>query len=117
MSLEPITMPVLSDTMETGHLVSWKKQISDTVKKGDTLAEVESDKAIMDIEAFHGGYLADPLAQADSNIPVGTTIGYIADNAHEALQHRTDTGIHAHEYREAAANRVNRNSALPARAN
>jgi pyruvate dehydrogenase E2 component (dihydrolipoamide acetyltransferase) len=85
MSLEPITMPVLSDTMETGHLVSWQKQIGDTVKKGDTLAEVESDKAIMDIEAFHSGYLAGPLAHADSDIPVGAIIGYTADSAQEAL--------------------------------
>ncbi len=84
MKREAVIMPVLSDTMETGHLSSWKKQVGDKVKKGDVLAEVESDKAIMDVEAFTDGYLAAPLAQAGTDIPVGAEIGYIVDSPEAA---------------------------------
>ena len=76
---EPILMPTLSDTMETGHFVDWLKQPGDEIKKGDAIAEVETDKAIMEVEAFHDGYLAGPLAQADTDISTGEVIGYIVD--------------------------------------
>ncbi len=77
---EPILMPTLSDTMETGHLIDWLKQPGDAVKKGEAIAEVETDKAVMDVEAFHDGYLAGPLAAADTDVPVGAVIGYIVDS-------------------------------------
>ena len=77
---EPILMPTLSDTMETGHLIDWLKQPGDAVKKGEAIAEVETDKAVMDVEAFYDGYLAGPLAAADTDIPVGAGIGYIVDS-------------------------------------
>ena len=77
---EPILMPTLSDTMETGHLIGWLKQPGDAVKKGEAIAEVETDKAVMDVEAFYDGYLAGPLAAADTDIPVGAVIGYIVDS-------------------------------------
>ncbi len=77
---EPILMPSLSDTMETGHLIDWLKQPGDAVKKGEAIAEVETDKAVMDVEAFYDGYLAGPLAAADTDIPVGVVIGYIVDS-------------------------------------
>jgi len=77
---EPILMPSLSDTMETGHLIDWLKQPGDAVKKGEAIAEVETDKAVMDVEAFYDGYLAGPLAAADTDIPVGAVIGYIVDS-------------------------------------
>ncbi len=91
MKREPIKMPVLSDTMETGHLVSWKKQPGDAVKKGDIIAEIESDKAVMDLEAFDDGYLAGPLARPDSDIPVGAVIGYLVDDREAALATQSDT--------------------------
>ncbi len=77
---EPVLMPTLSDTMETGHLVEWLKQPGDAVKRGDAIAEVETDKAMMEVEAFHDGYLQGPLAAADTDIAVGTVIGYIGDS-------------------------------------
>ena len=73
---QSITMPVLSDTMETGRLVRWNKQPGDPVKKGEALAEVETDKAILDVEAFADGLLAGPLAPVDTDIPVRQVIGY-----------------------------------------
>jgi pyruvate dehydrogenase E2 component (dihydrolipoamide acetyltransferase) len=53
-----INMPKLSDTMEEGTVVEWKKQSGDTVKRGDVLAEVESDKATFDLEAESDGVLS-----------------------------------------------------------
>lgn len=81
---QPIVMPTLSDTMDTGRLSRWTKQPGDPVRKGDSLAEVETDKAIMDVEAFHDGFLAGPLAPADQDIKVGQPIGYIVDSVEEA---------------------------------
>jgi pyruvate dehydrogenase E2 component (dihydrolipoamide acetyltransferase) len=79
----PVTMPALSDTMNNGRLIRWLKQPGDVVKTGEAIAEVETDKAVMELEAFHDGYLAGPLAEANGELPVGQTIGYIADAAAE----------------------------------
>ncbi|MBK9255352.1 MAG: pyruvate dehydrogenase complex dihydrolipoamide acetyltransferase [Saprospiraceae bacterium] len=54
---EIIRMPRLSDTMEEGNIVSWLKKEGDDVKSGDILAEVETDKATMELESFHNGIL------------------------------------------------------------
>ncbi len=80
MSREALKLPVLSDTMETGQLSEWLKQPGDPVKKGEAVAEVESDKAIMEVEAFKDGFLAGPLAPTGVDIPIGETIAYIADS-------------------------------------
>ncbi|MBU2739779.1 2-oxo acid dehydrogenase subunit E2 [Acidithiobacillus concretivorus] len=76
-----ITMPVLSDTMQTGRLTRWNKSVGDAIKKGEAIAEVETDKAILDVEAFADGFLAGPLAATDTDIPVRQVIGYIVDQA------------------------------------
>ena len=76
-------MPALSDTMSNGRLVKWAKKPGDRIKKGDVIAEVETDKAVMDVEAFEDGYLRGPLAAEGSEAPVGEVIGYIADDAAE----------------------------------
>ncbi len=80
----PILMPVLSDTMATGRLTQWVKSIGAKVSKGDAVAEVETDKAVLEVEAFSDGYLAGPLAPVDQDIPVKQVIGYLADTAEEA---------------------------------
>lgn len=74
-----ITMPQLSDTMTEGVLVTWEKQPGDRVARGDIVATVETDKAIMDVEVFSEGYLAGPLAEAGATVPVGAALGYISD--------------------------------------
>jgi pyruvate dehydrogenase E2 component (dihydrolipoamide acetyltransferase) len=80
----PITMPALSDTMSNGRLVKWLKAAGDPVRHGEVIAEVETDKAIMDVEAFNDGFLSGPLAALDAQLPVGQTIGYTADTREEA---------------------------------
>ena len=69
--------------MGAGRLVKWTKKPGDRIKKGDVIAEVETDKAVMEVEAFQDGYLSGPLAAEGSEAPVGDTIGYIADNLDE----------------------------------
>src|ERR1035437_66872 len=81
---EPITMPALSDTMNSGRLVKWVKKPGDAIKKGETIAEVETDKAVMEVEAFHDGLLAGPVAPEGTEMPVGQVIGYIVDKRVDA---------------------------------
>src|SRR5512139_1600077 len=76
-----ITMPQLSDTMTEGVVVTWEKQAGDRVERGDIVATVETDKAIMDVEVFKAGYLAGPLADVGATIAVGAALGYISDTA------------------------------------
>jgi pyruvate dehydrogenase E2 component (dihydrolipoamide acetyltransferase) len=83
---QPITMPALSDTMNNGRLTKWLKKSGDKLKSGEAVAEVETDKAIMEVEAFHDGYLAGPLADVNHEFPVGQTIGFIADAVTEAAE-------------------------------
>ncbi len=72
-------MAQLSPTMEEGKLVEWKVKEGDQVEAGDILAEVETDKANMDIEALHGGVVRVLLAADGDVVAVGALIGVIAD--------------------------------------
>src|SRR6476659_397953 len=54
---EVILMPRLSDTMKEGVIAAWHKKVGDTVKKGDLLAEIETDKATMELESYQEGTL------------------------------------------------------------
>ena len=75
-----IKMPQLSDTMTEGVMVSWEKNIGDAVKRGDIVATVETDKAVMDVEVFRDGYLSGPIAPIDSVVAVTHPIAYIVEN-------------------------------------
>ena len=66
-----ITMPKLSDTMEEGTLISWKKGIGERVERGDIIAEVETDKANMELEAFASGVLLDVRVNRGSGYRLG----------------------------------------------
>jgi pyruvate dehydrogenase E2 component (dihydrolipoamide acetyltransferase) len=73
-----VFMEALSPTMEEGRLVKWLKNEGDAVKSGDTLAEVETDKAIMELVARGDGVLRKRLINEGEAKPVGTLIGVIA---------------------------------------
>lgn len=91
----PIAMPALSDTMSNGRLVKWLKAVGDPVKHGEVIAEIETDKAIMDVEAFRDGFLSGPLAPVDAELPVGQAIGYTADTRIEATDGASDAPARA----------------------
>jgi len=74
-----ITMPKLSDTMEEGTLVSWKKSVGEKVKRGDIIAEIETDKANMDLEAFVSGVLLETRVKPGEVVPVGTVIALVGE--------------------------------------
>jgi dihydrolipoamide dehydrogenase len=81
----PIKMPPLSATMTEGVLVSWEKSVGDPIKRGDVVATVETDKAIMDVEVFSKGFLSGPLAPEGDVLPVGATIGHVVKTADDVV--------------------------------
>ncbi|WP_419939381.1 dihydrolipoamide acetyltransferase family protein [Candidatus Palauibacter sp.] len=80
-------MAQLSPTMEEGKLIEWKVAEGDAVAQGDVVAEIETDKANMDVEALGGGVLRKIVVQAGATVPVGALIGVIAapDESIDAL--------------------------------
>src|SRR5205809_1897214 len=73
-----VTMPKLSDTMEEGKILRWLKQPGDRVAIGDVLAEVETDKANMELEAFDEGVLSEVRVKEGESAPVGAVIAVLA---------------------------------------
>jgi len=73
-----IVMPQLSDSMDEGKLIEWKVKVGDSVKSGDVIAEVESDKAIMEVQTFKDGVVKELLVKEDESVSVGTVIAKIA---------------------------------------
>jgi pyruvate dehydrogenase E2 component (dihydrolipoamide acetyltransferase) len=74
-----VVLAKLSPTMEEGTIVKWSKQEGDPIKVGDVLAEIETDKANMEMEAMGAGVLRTVLVPAGGKAPVGALIGVIAD--------------------------------------
>jgi pyruvate dehydrogenase E2 component (dihydrolipoamide acetyltransferase) len=74
-----LDMPQLSDTMKIGVLQKWRKNEGDSVAPGEILAEVETDKAVMDFEAFDQGVLLKRLIGDGTSVPVGTPIAIIGE--------------------------------------
>jgi pyruvate dehydrogenase E2 component (dihydrolipoamide acetyltransferase) len=72
-----VVMPALEMAQETGKLVSWKKKEGEQVKKGEILLEVETDKAVVEIEAGNDGVLAGVTAKVDDVVPVGQVIAWL----------------------------------------
>ncbi|NMC61787.1 MAG: 2-oxo acid dehydrogenase subunit E2 [SAR324 cluster bacterium] len=72
-----IRMPQLSDTMQSGKILHWNKNEGDSIKRGESLAEVETEKANLDIEAFQEGVLIKIIVNANETAKVGDVIGII----------------------------------------
>lgn len=72
-----VVMPALEMAQETGKLISWLKKEGETVAKGEPLLEVETDKAVMEVESPGDGVLAGVKAQPGADVPVGRTIAWI----------------------------------------
>ena len=87
-----IEMPKLADTMTEGKLVRWRKQVGDAVKTGDILAEVETDKATMEMESFDDGTLHKLLMQAGEKVAIGAKIAVLLKKGESAP---SDTDIAA----------------------
>jgi pyruvate dehydrogenase E2 component (dihydrolipoamide acetyltransferase) len=72
-----VVMPALEMAQETGKLIAWRKQEGDLVAKGEPLLEIETDKAVMEVEAPADGILAGVTGSIGTDIPVGQTIAWI----------------------------------------
>ena len=72
-----VVMPALEMAQETGRLIAWRKKEGDRVIKGEPLLEIETDKAVVEVEAAADGILAGIKASAGDDIPVGQTIAWI----------------------------------------
>jgi len=79
MTVSKVVLAKLSPTMEEGTIVKWTKKEGDAVKQGDVLAEIETDKANMEMEAQGSGILRKILVEAGGKAPIGTLIGVIAE--------------------------------------
>src|SRR5690348_16555626 len=73
-----VTMPKLSDTMEEGKILRWMKRPGDRVAIGEIIAEVETDKANMELEAYDEGVLAELRLAEGESAPVGAVIAVLA---------------------------------------
>lgn len=74
-----VIMPKMGDAMEEGKVVRWLKSPGDEVEKGETIAEIETDKAVVELEAPESGVLQQIIVQEDQTVPVGTTIAAISE--------------------------------------
>ena len=74
-----VTMPRLSDTMSEGAVGRWLKKPGDAVADGEIIAEIETDKATMELQAFESGTLQKILAPEGQTVPIGQTIAIIGD--------------------------------------
>ncbi len=75
--VEVITMPRLSDTMTEGKVAKWHKNVGDTVKEGDLLAEIETDKAVQDFESEFNGVLLKQGVEEGGAAPVDSVLAII----------------------------------------
>ena len=88
-----VTMPALSPTMTTGTLAKWTIALGDAVHAGDVIAEIETDKATMEVEAIEDGVVAQILVEAGSeNVAVGTVIAVLAE-AGESFDRVASTAV------------------------
>ncbi len=72
-----IRMPKLSDTMEEGTLIAWRKRPGDPIKRGEVLADIETDKADMEFESYTEGTIQSLVIESGTTVPIGTLIAVI----------------------------------------
>lgn len=71
------TMPMLGEVMEEGRIVAWRKGVGDRVEKGETIMEVEMDKATMEVESPVSGVVKEILVPEGETVPVNTLLAFI----------------------------------------
>jgi len=81
-----VTMPRLSDTMEQGTIVAWSVKEGDTVSSGDTLGDIETDKATMELQSFDDGVIAAIMLETGQTVDVGSLIMVIAEEGEDPAE-------------------------------
>lgn len=90
--MKTVEMPKMGDTMEEGKILRWLKHEGDTVKKGEPIAEVETDKVNIEIESFVSGVLRKILVPEGSSAPIGASIAYVGAPDEPLPEDNTNTG-------------------------
>ncbi len=102
-----IEMPKLSDTMTEGTLLKWLKNEGDKVTSGDALAEIETDKATMEMEAFDDGILHKHLVAAGGKAQVGAKIALLLEKGEQPpAEGRTGSGLSQDKVRQGGHDRT-----------
>lgn len=81
-----VIMPLLGESMEEGVLVRWFKKEGEKVERGEPLFEVETDKAVLEVESFFTGYLRKILLWEKEKARVGEVIAYMTDSLEEPVE-------------------------------
>src|SRR3712207_6673365 len=100
---EVILMPRLSDTMTEGVIASWHKKVGDPVKKGDLLAEIETDKATMELESYKDGTLLHVGADKGGKLQVNDLLAIIGAPGEDIAQYTSGGGQAAAAPQQAAS--------------
>ena len=72
-----VRMPNLGADMDTGKIAAWLKKVGDPVERGEVIAEIETDKATVEMESLQAGTLVEIVAEVGAELPVGDVIAYI----------------------------------------
>jgi pyruvate dehydrogenase E2 component (dihydrolipoamide acetyltransferase) len=72
-----VRMPNLGADMDTGKIAAWLKKVGDPVERGEVIAEIETDKATVEMESLQAGTLVEIVADVGAELPVGDVIAYI----------------------------------------
>src|SRR5215203_7407642 len=91
-----VIMPKMGDAMEEGTLVKWLKSEGEEVSEGDAIAEIETDKVTLELEAENAGTLAQLIADEGQDVPVGGAIAFIQGEGEEVPE-RSEGGGEAEE--------------------
>ena len=86
-----IEMPKLSDTMSVGTVVKWHRKVGDKVTNGDTLAEIETDKATMELENFDDGILLKILVNEGEEAPIGSPLAIVGEEGEEIKENKQES--------------------------
>ncbi len=95
-----VIMPKMGDAMEEGTLLKWLKSEGDEVEEGDPIAEIETDKVSMEIEAEDSGTLAQLIAEEGQEVPIGEAIAFIQGEGEEVPEQSGSGGAQAEEEAE-----------------
>jgi pyruvate dehydrogenase E2 component (dihydrolipoamide acetyltransferase) len=116
MAAEAITMPRMTDTMTEGNIAAWHKKVGDKVKAGDLLAEVETDKATMELLSDYDGTLLHIAIEAGSAVNIGAVIAVIGnpgDDFSGLLNAPSKTAAPAEEIPVAETTKINNTNNVP----
>jgi pyruvate/2-oxoglutarate dehydrogenase complex dihydrolipoamide acyltransferase (E2) component len=82
----PVQMPQLGFDMPSGRIAGWVKQVGEAIAKGDVIAEVETEKTTVGMEALAAGTLVEIVRGAGDDVPIGEVIAWLEDEAPEPMR-------------------------------